>query len=163
MSVRWAARYCKLRGWWPVGSYGGQWGFFLLHTLTLFKSGVADYTYPTCPHLIWKCSSGPEGKCLRAFLRCNTSFWPTSRSGFWSVFKQDSKELSPRLLDKMLIKLQVNSQYVQNTQLSKLLKCPKFKQCKIIILKYSYDTKWCNHINSCHSKNWICLELAVAT
>ena len=32
-------------------------------------------------------------------------------------FKQDSKELSPRSLDKMLLKLQVNSQNVQNTQL----------------------------------------------
>ena len=39
--------------------------------------------HPTCPHLIWKCSSGFEGKCLRAFLRCNTSFWPTSP---WPTF-----------------------------------------------------------------------------
>ena len=31
--------------------------------------------------------------------------------------KQDSKELSPRSLDKMLLKLQVNSQNVQSTQL----------------------------------------------
>ena len=35
------------------------------------------------------------------------------------IGKQDSKELSPRSLDKMLLKLQVNSQNVQNTQLSK--------------------------------------------
>ena len=73
--------------------------------------------------------------------------------------KQDSKESSPRSLDKMLLKLQVNSQNVQNTKFSKFsksskfLKCSKFKPCQIIILKYSYDTKWCNHINPCHSKN----------
>ena len=36
--------------------------------------------------------------------------------------KQDSKELSPRSLDKMLLKLQVISQNVQSTQLSKFLK-----------------------------------------
>ena len=84
---------------------------------------------------------------------------------FSLISKQDSKESSPRSLDKVLLKLQVNSQNVQNTQLSKLfkfsksskfsnfLKCSKFKPCQIIILKYSYDTKWCNHINSCHTKN----------
>ena len=60
----------------------------------------------------------------------------------------------------MLLKLQVNSQNVQNTQwskffkFSKFFKCSKFKSCQITILKYSYDTKWCNHINSCHSKDF---------
>ena len=39
--------------------------------------------------------------------------------------KQDSKELSPRSLDKMLLKLQVNSQNVQSTQLSKFFKFSK--------------------------------------
>ena len=77
--------------------------------------------------------------------------------------KQDSKESSPRSLNEMLLKLQVNSQNVQNTQWSKFfkfsksskfLKCSKFKSCQITILKYSYDTKWCNHINSCHSKDF---------
>ena len=77
-----------------------------------------------------------------------------------NIFKQDSKESSPRSLDKMLLKLQVNSRNVQNTQwpkffkFSKFLKCSKFKSCQITILKYSYDTKWCNHINSCHSKDF---------
>ena len=80
---------------------------------------------------------------------------------FEDLMEQDSKESSPRSLDKMLLKLQVNSQNVQNTQwskfykfskFSKFLKCSKFKSCQITILKYSYDTKWCNHINSCHSK-----------
>jgi len=36
--------------------------------------------------------------------------------------KQDSKESSPRSLDKMLLKRQVNSQNVQSTQLSKFFK-----------------------------------------
>ena len=62
--------------------------------------------------------------------------------------EQDSNKLSPRLLDKMLLKLQVNIQNVQNTQWSKFfkfsksskfLKCSKFKSCQITILKYSYD------------------------
>ena len=62
------------------------------------------------------------------------------------MLKKDSKELSPRSLDKMLLKLQVNSQNVQSTQLSKFfkfsksskfLKCSKFKPCQIIILEYS--------------------------
>ena len=39
--------------------------------------------------------------------------------------KQDSKELSPRSLDKMLLKRQVNSQNVQSTQLSKFFKFSK--------------------------------------
>jgi hypothetical protein len=65
-----------------------------------------------------------------------------------SVVKQDSKELSPRSLDKMLLELQVNSQNVQSTQLTKFFKfsksskffqCSKFKPCQIIILEYSYD------------------------
>ena len=95
--------------------------------------------------------------------------WPPRPPSFLTLWpepklflQQDSKESSPRSLDKMLLKLQVNSQNVQNTQWSKFfkfsksskfLKCSKFKPCQIIILKYSYDTKWCNHINSCHSKN----------
>ena len=68
--------------------------------------------------------------------------------------------MSPRALNKMLLKLQVNSQNIQNTQWSKFsksskfLKCSKFKSCQITILKYSYDTKWCDHINSCHSKDF---------
>ena len=62
--------------------------------------------------------------------------------------EQDSKELSPRSLDKMLLELQVNSRNVQSTQLtkffkfsksSKFLKCSKFKPCQIIILEYSYN------------------------
>ena len=45
--------------------------------------------------------------------------------------KQDSKELSPRSLDKMLLKLQVNSQNIQSTQLSKCFKSSKSsKSCK---------------------------------
>ena len=44
--------------------------------------------------------------------------------------KQDSKEFSPRSLNKMLLKLQVNSQYVQNTQLSKFLKCQNSNNVK---------------------------------
>jgi hypothetical protein len=39
--------------------------------------------------------------------------------------KQDSKEWSPRSLDKMLLKRQVNSQNVQSTQSSKLFKYSK--------------------------------------
>ena len=39
--------------------------------------------------------------------------------------EQDSKELSPRSLDKMLLKRQVNSQNVQSTQLSKFFKFSK--------------------------------------
>ena len=35
-----------------------------------------------------------------------------------NVMKQDSKELSPRSLNKMLLKRQINSQNVQSTQLS---------------------------------------------
>ena len=38
---------------------------------------------------------------------------PSKRASFNK--KQDSKELSPRSLDKMLLKLQVNSQDVQST------------------------------------------------
>ena len=66
----------------------------------------------------------------------------------FSPQKQDSKESSPRLLDKMLLKLQVNSKKVQKIQLSqffqfskssKFLKCTKFKPCQI---------------TSCHSKDF---------
>ena len=43
----------------------------------------------------------------------------------WSWWEQDSKELSPRSLDKILLKQQVNSQNVQSTQSSKLFKYSK--------------------------------------
>ena len=65
--------------------------------------------------------------------------------------------------DKMLLKLLVNSQNVQSPEwtkffnffkFSRFLKCSKFKSCQITILKYSYVTKWCNHMNSCHSKDF---------
>ena len=39
--------------------------------------------------------------------------------------QQDSKELSPRSLNKMLLKLEINSQTVQSTQLSKLFQFSK--------------------------------------
>ena len=39
--------------------------------------------------------------------------------------KQDSKELSPRSLDKMLLKRRVNSKNVQSNQLSKFFKFSK--------------------------------------
>ena len=46
-------------------------------------------------------------------------------SNFKLRYKQDSKESSPRLLDKMLLKLQVNAQNVESTQLSKFFKFSK--------------------------------------
>ena len=42
--------------------------------------------------------------------------------------EQDSKELSPRSLNKMLPKQQVNSQNIQSTQLSKFFKLSKFSK-----------------------------------
>ena len=71
--------------------------------------------------------------------------------------------------------LQFNSQNVQNTQFSKFSKFwkfskslkfskflkIKFKPCQMMILKYSYDTIWCNRINSCHSKTIkTCLDMS---
>ena len=53
--------------------------------------------------------------------RCAHSVLQQISSHLWRE-KQDSKELSPRSLDKMLLKLQVNSQNVQSTQLSKFFK-----------------------------------------
>ena len=41
---------------------------------------------------------------------------------WYPSMKQDSKELSPRALDKMLLKRQVNTQNVRSTQLSKFFK-----------------------------------------
>ena len=84
--------------------------------------------------------------------------------------EQDSKELSPRSLDKMLLELQVNSQNVQSIQLtkffrfskpSKLLKCSKFKPCQIIILEYSYDQNDAIiSILVTQKIYWICLDLS---
>ena len=85
--------------------------------------------------------------------------------------KQDSKESSPRSLDKMLLKLQVNSQNVQSTQSSKffkfsksskLLKCLKFKPCQIKILEYSYDQKNDAIISIIDTQKiyWTCLDLS---
>ena len=50
--------------------------------------------------------------------------------------KQDSKESSPRVLDKMLLKKQVNFQLYTFFKFSKFLKCSIFKRCQIIILRY---------------------------
>ena len=53
--------------------------------------------------------------------------------------EQDSKELSPRSLDKMLLELQVNSQNVQSTQLSKFFKfskSSKFSKIFCMIFKH---------------------------
>ena len=55
--------------------------------------------------------------------------------------KQDSKELSPRSLDEMLLKWQVNSQNVQSTQLSKFFKFSKF--LKHSNCNNSYDSQTC--------------------
>ena len=62
--------------------------------------------------------------------------------------EQDSKELSPRSLDKMLLKRQVNSQNVQSTQLSKFFKfskSSKFFKLFCMIFKHVYtclDSIW---------------------
>ena len=70
--------------------------------------------------------------CSKFFKRNHWTFL-TNRN------KQDSKELRLRSLNKMLLKLQVNSQAVQSTQLSKFFKfsksskfwkCSKFKDSK---------------------------------
>ena len=68
--------------------------------------------------------------------------------------KQDSKVLSPRPL--------ANAPKGKNSKCSKhskVSKCSKFQPCLKFLsmfkmcLKYWIDTKWHNHINSCHSKN----------
>jgi hypothetical protein len=62
--------------------------------------------------------------------------------------KQDSKELSPRSLDKMLLKLQVNSQNVQSTQLSKFFKFSK--SSKFLKCSNSYDSQaMSKHVETC--------------
>ena len=48
-----------------------------------------------------------------------TMIWDENIVYFLNEKKQDSKELSPRSLVNMLLKLQVNFQNVQSTQLSK--------------------------------------------
>ena len=65
--------------------------------------------------------------------------------------KQDSKESSPRLFDKMLLKLYYKSilkmfkaltrffKFSKSSKFSKFLKYSKFKPCQIIILEYSYS------------------------
>ena len=72
-----------------------------------------------------------------------------------NIKKQDSKELSPRSLDKMLLKLQINSQNVQSTQLSKFFKLSKSSKfsltnmSKLVQIQYdmncydSYDSQTC--------------------
>ena len=52
--------------------------------------------------------------------------------------KQDSKELSPRSLDKMLLKLQANSQNVQNTQLLQFIWFSNISK----VVQIPYETNW---------------------
>ena len=54
-----------------------------------------------------------------------------------NVNKQDSKELSPRSLDKMLLKRQVN---VQSTQLSNFFKFSKSSKFSKILWIYDFQT-----------------------
>ena len=73
--------------------------------------------------------------------------------------KQDSKALSPRSLVNALTSQ--FSKCSKFSRLSKFWKFSKFKPCQMMILKYSYDTIWCNRINSCHSKNSkTCLDMS---
>ena len=62
--------------------------------------------------------------------------------------KQDSKESSPRSLDKMLLELQVNSQNVHNTQWSKFFKkkSSKFLKCYKIQIMSNHNPKILIHM-----------------
>ena len=72
--------------------------------------------------------------------------------------QQDSKELSPRSLDKMLLKRQINSQNVQSTQLSKFFKYSKLSKLSIFfrmisklskLVQIQYDHTILKHVQTC--------------
>ena len=111
---------------------------FLIHTNVKICGIVVHWI----PSLLNTCLLTIFKQLLKIFYECLIILVSQlqGRRKIRNLEKQGSKELSPRLLDKMLLKLQVISQNVQNTRLSKFLKCSKLKPCKIIILKYSYDT-----------------------
>ena len=78
---------------------------------------------------IWK----PHNDYARLRWSKTLTIWMHTKGGFFSESaipfsnlsiskEQDSKELSPRSLDKMLLQQQVNSQNIQRTQLSKFFK-----------------------------------------
>ena len=72
------------------------------------------------------------------------------------LYQQDSKELSPRSLDKMLLKLQVNSQNVQNTQLSKFFKFSRSSKFLQYSKFNSVNTIWIVTIHVILEHVWTC-------
>ena len=78
--------------------------------------------------------------------------WQITFDPLKNGLKQDSKALSPRPLANAPQAKNSKCSKCSNTQFSKFQTCLKFLSMFKMCLKYSSDTKWHNHINSCHFK-----------
>ena len=139
---------------------------YFFREIATYTSGLLlfDKCFPTWSWLlIFLMTLTPENESERKFWELTVCKKPIKKRNIALLIKKDSKELSPRSLDKMLQKWQVNSQNVQSTQLSKFFKysksskffklyCMLFKQSKLVSIQYDV-----NCYDSCNSQT--CLNM----
>ena len=142
--IEWSRAWCAGAYYHGVNCYGGRRCYHKK------RFGVLDRT-----------QSQSTSRVLNSYIITHDILEIQTSSTYsnWNMYKQDSKELSPRSLDKILLKLQVNSQNVQNTQLLQFIWFSNMS--KLVQIQYDtncYDSQTClnmfKHVKTCSDSIW---------